>query len=382
MEELLYVIVFFILIIAIFYIIYDHSWRRRSENEISNKNKRLRNAKIAQAESEGLGMWWFWITINFRLFANAAGYIVSLFIYYIRYYISDIDEAALMLIAILCIFCSVMSLYTRHSLSHFYRSSIKLYFISIFAIQPICDILIALITEDIRLFGSSFSGILFCSISELVYYRKRSHLFDVDKPTKKVKCTDDDNSNTVKADFDILPEEAPEATLQPVLSYENAAPAKTIEKPSYQPVEAEKKQISLEPFANRQEYNDNNKISELKQHADGNKLDAKAIGEIFSVLGWNNWSELVHFSSKQMERLTKAVQAERMHIINYDSKTGIACVRGETGASYIVSRQGCQCEDFKQSYSPCKHMYFLAKYLFDDIVEKKEQKLKDDEYFD
>lgn len=162
-----------------------------------NKNNRveanqIRKAKYAQAQSERLGMAWFLFTINFRLFAGIVGYVVD-FLSAVEY---SADEETLIITGIICILFSAVNLYVRHSLSCFHRNSVKLYFIVNYAISIVLSVFAALITGDISTLPSS-SALLLIIIPELIYYNKRSHLFDV--IPKKGKSKNMQISNKRKA---------------------------------------------------------------------------------------------------------------------------------------------------------------------------------------
>ena len=76
---------------------------------------------------------------------------------------------------------------------------------------------------------------------------------------------------------------------------------------------------------------------------------------------WELW-EMEHSKPEQMKRIKKALQdCSLVRII--DEKESIAVVKGERGGEYTTSLSMCSCPDFAKRHKPCKHMYFLAKYL-------------------
>lgn len=145
-----------------------------SAKDINGAVQQIREAQYSQAQNEKLGMSWFEFTINFRLFAGLLRYVFD-FIFVVN---SSADEESLVVTGILCVLFSVINLYVRHSLSCFYRDSLKLYFVAMYAVPIICDVFITLVTEDV----SSLSGamaLLIYVIPELIYYHKRAHLFNI-----------------------------------------------------------------------------------------------------------------------------------------------------------------------------------------------------------
>ena len=94
---------------------------------------------------------------------------------------------------------------------------------------------------------------------------------------------------------------------------------------------------------------------------------AQMISNDFQELGWNDWNSRVHHNKEQLKRLERAVKSGTMTVLEYDKYSGIAKVSGDTNKIYRVSGRSCTCGDFAHRNLPCKHMYFLAIMLSEEM---------------
>lgn len=137
--------------------------------------QKIRDSKYAQAQNENLGMSWFLYTIYFKLFAGILWYVFD----FVSACTNDeYDKEILVILGAVYIVYSVINIYVRHLLSCFYHNSLKIYFIAMYAVPIIFGVIAALITEDTSLLPN-VAALLIYVIPELIYYHKRSHLFDV-----------------------------------------------------------------------------------------------------------------------------------------------------------------------------------------------------------
>lgn len=108
-----------------------------------------------------------------------------------------------------------------------------------------------------------------------------------------------------------------------------------------------------------------NKINEINKRAKAEIAQLqepifKASVELFSAIGWNNWSEQDLKNDEQYARLQKTF-TDKMELvsINYGEKSG----QVRSSAVYDITGDGCTCRDCSIRKKPCKHMYFLAMHL-------------------
>lgn len=111
-------------------------------------------------------------------------------------------------------------------------------------------------------------------------------------------------------------------------------------------------------------------ITELQKPA------LKAAAQLFSDIGWNDWSEDELENPDQYARLQKSF-TDKMELISIDHTTKSGQVR--SSAVYDVSGKGCTCKDCSVRRLPCKHMYFLAFHLAYDTEVDQDLQLKLDE---
>ncbi|MBD5111845.1 MAG: hypothetical protein HDT42_04835 [Ruminococcaceae bacterium] len=98
----------------------------------------------------------------------------------------------------------------------------------------------------------------------------------------------------------------------------------------------------------------NAEIAKLKKPA------LKASFELFTEIGWNNWSEQQLENDEQYTRLQKSF-TDKMQLVSIDFNGKSGQVR--SSEIYDVTENGCTCKDFSIRRMPCKHMYFLANQL-------------------
>lgn len=84
------------------------------------------------------------------------------------------------------------------------------------------------------------------------------------------------------------------------------------------------------------------------------------MGDTFNNIGWFSWEASVHFLDGQAERIERAATDRSIKLLEYDSSTGTAAIRGTKGDIYSVSEHHCTCGDFRARGLPCKHIYLLA----------------------
>ena len=79
-----------------------------------------------------------------------------------------------------------------------------------------------------------------------------------------------------------------------------------------------------------------------------------------NVRPFYRWAESVHRESEQIERRRQA--SEGSFFIQYqDKEKGLARIRGASDpAVYWCNLGMCQCEEFKKTHKPCKHIYKIA----------------------
>lgn len=91
-----------------------------------------------------------------------------------------------------------------------------------------------------------------------------------------------------------------------------------------------------------------------------NKFKELIIQE-FEKYGWTDWKPSVHSSPGQLDRLKRASDPNsNIKLIRYNPKSGFAKIRGTKGDYYLVNKNRCSCQDFRNRQLPCKHMYFLV----------------------
>ncbi len=115
-----------------------------------------------------------------------------------------------------------------------------------------------------------------------------------------------------------------------------------------------------------------NKIEEINNQAKAAVDEAKRSAlestvNLFSEIGWGNWSEPQLKNEEQFSRLKKSI-SDKMKLVNIDRIGKSGLVLGS--AMYEVNGKGCTCTDFATRRMPCKHMYFLALNLANDDSEQ------------
>ena len=109
--------------------------------------------------------------------------------------------------------------------------------------------------------------------------------------------------------------------------------------------------------------NAENDIKEIQKTATQKILERQATAlectvELFSSVGWNNWSKEQLVSAGQYERCIRGLEGKKMKIMSISEDKRSGTVMGS--AEYTISPKGCSCGDFIQRRLPCKHMYFFA----------------------
>lgn len=84
-----------------------------------------------------------------------------------------------------------------------------------------------------------------------------------------------------------------------------------------------------------------------------------SVDEWKRIKKWYKWEESVHYSEKQAERLSRAVNDD-LKIKYINQKHGCGFIIGTKGEQYNVFLDHCSCPDYKRRQKPCKHMYRLA----------------------
>ena len=74
---------------------------------------------------------------------------------------------------------------------------------------------------------------------------------------------------------------------------------------------------------------------------------------------FGSWDISVHGADGQDVRFDRAL-FQRISILSYDERTGVATVRGTHGDTYQTTLDACTCEDFQRRGLPCKHIYKVA----------------------
>lgn len=79
-----------------------------------------------------------------------------------------------------------------------------------------------------------------------------------------------------------------------------------------------------------------------------------------NVRPFYRWDESVHQEPEQKKRRRQA--AEESFSIKYqDEEKGLARIRADGDpAEYWCNLGICQCQEFKQTHKPCKHIYKIA----------------------
>ena len=87
-----------------------------------------------------------------------------------------------------------------------------------------------------------------------------------------------------------------------------------------------------------------------------------SVREYFNICGCEEWNHINHTSPEQIKKIAKAIPP--ISIKSYDPVTKKAEVNGLEGV-YETTLTSCTCYNFIHQYTqtPCKHIYFLAKYL-------------------
>lgn len=153
------------------------------KNETYYKLMAMRDIKYKQAADEHLGMKWYIFTIYVRIFLG-----IILDISDSIAIISD-DIFSSIYTVFVFIWC-IVRLYARHLLTYFMRKGIMLYFISMYALPILFLIPITLInfyTNELDVtkeLVENIVGLIIFFIPEIIYYKKRFHLFEIDSAKK------------------------------------------------------------------------------------------------------------------------------------------------------------------------------------------------------
>ncbi len=120
-------------------------------------------------------------------------------------------------------------------------------------------------------------------------------------------------------------------------------------------------------------------LNRIIQKGEGMKIIFVALVLFFGVWAWKikiylkwerkkkenvrlfyRWAESVHQEPAQIERRRQA--AEESFSIKYqDEEKGLARIRADGDpAEYWCNLGICQCQEFKQTHKPCKHIYKIA----------------------
>ncbi len=92
-----------------------------------------------------------------------------------------------------------------------------------------------------------------------------------------------------------------------------------------------------------------------------------ASAAFMGLIGSDRWDEDLWKEPDQGKRIDRLkYDAPKMKVLAYDSRYHIGLVSGTVGTQYIVSGERCNCPDFLRQKKPCKHMYFLGKYITDN----------------
>ncbi len=79
--------------------------------------------------------------------------------------------------------------------------------------------------------------------------------------------------------------------------------------------------------------------------------------ELCAELNWNSiWPDTLHDEDDQIDRNIRA-DKDPIHIRSVSGDGEYFNMFGKSGASYLTSKRGCSCPDFKKRGKPCKHMY-------------------------
>lgn len=145
----------------------------------SEQLKRLRQRKYGQAACEGYGMTWYNFTIYFKIFVCIVTTVIACVAV-----MNDTGEAAIFVSALLYIVFSTSLIYTRYLLAHFKYRGITLYF-TLSYFMPLgvnlFQMLYTIKEHNLSDAAVYFPSIVILSVFfnlELVYYKKRAHLFD------------------------------------------------------------------------------------------------------------------------------------------------------------------------------------------------------------
>ena len=79
-----------------------------------------------------------------------------------------------------------------------------------------------------------------------------------------------------------------------------------------------------------------------------------------NVRPFYRWDESVHREPEQIERRRQASE-ESFSIQYQDEEKGLARIRDASDSAVYWCNLGmCQCEEFKKTHKPCKHIYKIA----------------------
>jgi hypothetical protein len=117
-------------------------------------------------------------------------------------------------------------------------------------------------------------------------------------------------------------------------------------------------------FGHRDHRTDEETAAVNEKHAQNSSRTApqSSPSQSVSVGIFPKWPDAVSNELEQLYRIRRAA-TENISIVSYSSGDGNAIIRGNSGAAYTTSLEGCTCEDFQKRGLPCKHMYVLAQYL-------------------
>lgn len=108
-----------------------------------------------------------------------------------------------------------------------------------------------------------------------------------------------------------------------------------------------------------------------KEAEENRKLEQEHRREMASVdfsglIGSSRWDEELWQDPDQAKRIDRLrYEAPKMKVLAYDNRYHTGLVKGTSGSCYLVSGERCNCPDFLRQKKPCKHMYFLGKYVTD-----------------
>lgn len=188
-SEIIFSVIFSICLLLSIFTVINKKCKKGSTKMTVNKKenyKQIRESKYAQAANEHLGMSWFKFTINFRLIFGIIQYIMN----FTKSYQNNTDDISLIIITGIIYTCfTFINIYVRQALANFRRNAVKFYFLLMYGFPALLNVLTVLITEEASSLVTII-GLLLLLIPELIYYKKRLHLFDSIKYLAKDKCSE------------------------------------------------------------------------------------------------------------------------------------------------------------------------------------------------